>query len=216
MLIHRLFPLLLAVALLAACDGHGDHLTLVSSGNTSIEDGAIEVSGDRVTLHPHHAPEAAIGRDGDFAVNGKAVDVTAAERALLADYYAGARAVREHGIAAVARLAHHPRVQVAEELDPVDAQDPGRLVHLGGAPHGQLLALGQDAGHRFAQLAAGGEDQHPAVAGVGGPQEGGAGGDRLVVRVGVEADDGPHEGSDATADLRRWPLGCRTSHHLRI
>lgn len=99
MLIHRLFPLLLAVALLAACDGHGDHLTLVSSGNTSIEDGAIEVSGDRVTLHPHHAPEAAIGRDGDFAVNGKAVDVTAAERALLADYYAGARAVREHGIA---------------------------------------------------------------------------------------------------------------------
>jgi hypothetical protein len=95
----RLVPMLLATALLAACSGKGDHLHLnvVSTGNTSINNGAITVEDDTVTLHPDHAPNATIDSAGDFSVDGKPVDITPAQRALLVQYYAGAMAVREHG-----------------------------------------------------------------------------------------------------------------------
>ena len=52
------------------------------------------------------------------------VDVSACERA--------GRVVR--------RLAGHARVEVVEELDPVDAEDVGRRVQLRDAPVDELLA----------------------------------------------------------------------------
>lgn len=94
----RLIPFTLATLMLAGCNGHGDHLTLVSTGHTSIDNGAIEVANDEVTLHPDHAAPAAIGGNGDFTVDGKPVDITPAQRALLVQYYIGAIGVREHGL----------------------------------------------------------------------------------------------------------------------
>lgn len=95
----HLFPVLLAAALLAGCNSSSDHLTLIDGGNTSIEDGAIRVEGSQIVLHPEHGASATIGSSGDFAVDGKPVDITPAQRALLLQYYAGAAAVREHGVA---------------------------------------------------------------------------------------------------------------------
>lgn len=95
----RLLPALFATALLAGCNGSGDHLTLINGGNTSIEDGAIRVEGSQIVLHPEHGASATIGSSGDFTVDGKPVDITPAQRALLLQYYAGAAAVREHGVA---------------------------------------------------------------------------------------------------------------------
>lgn len=95
----RLVPLALAALLLIGCDGQGDHFTLVSAGNTSIENGAIRVAHERVTLRAGGAPRATIHANGDFAVDGKPVNLTPAQRALLVQYYADASAVREHGLA---------------------------------------------------------------------------------------------------------------------
>lgn len=96
----RLVPLLFATVVLGACSGHDDHLHLnvISTGNTSINNGAITVEDDTVTLHPDHAPAATIDSAGDFAVDGKQVTITPAQRALLMQYYAGAMAVRQHGV----------------------------------------------------------------------------------------------------------------------
>lgn len=99
MTIARLLPLTLAAAMLAACNGHGEHFTLVSASNTSIDNGAIKVVGSRVTLNPDHGPDATISSTGDFAVDGKPVDVTPTQRALLMHYYADAVGVRDHGLA---------------------------------------------------------------------------------------------------------------------
>jgi hypothetical protein len=71
----------------------------------------------------------------------------------------------------VGGLAHHPGVGPAEELDPVHAEDLGRLEALGGAAQGELLALGEHARDRLAQLAARGEHEHDPVPGVGGAGE---------------------------------------------
>lgn len=94
----HLFPALLAAALLAGCSGSDDHLTLINGNNTSIEDGAIRIEGSQIVLHPEHGASATIGSSGDFAVDGKPVQITPAQRALLLQYYAGAEAVREHGV----------------------------------------------------------------------------------------------------------------------
>lgn len=95
----RFLPALLVTALLAGCDSGGDHLTLINGDNTSIEDGAIRVEGSWIELNPEHGASATIGSSGDFAVDGKPVDITPAQRALLLQYHAGAVAVREHGVA---------------------------------------------------------------------------------------------------------------------
>jgi hypothetical protein len=95
----RFLPALLATALLAGCNSSGDHLTLINGDNTSIENGAIRVEGSQIVLHPEHGAPATIGSSGDFAVDGKPVEITPAQRALLLQYYAGAAAVREHGVA---------------------------------------------------------------------------------------------------------------------
>lgn len=95
----HLLPALLATALLAGCSGSDDHLTLINGSNTSIENGAIRVEGSQIVLHPEHGASATIGSSGDFAVDGKPVNITPAQRALLLQYYASAAAVREHGVA---------------------------------------------------------------------------------------------------------------------
>ena len=94
----HLFRALLATALLAGCSGSDDHLTLINGSNTSIENGAIRVEGSQIVLHPEHGASATIGASGDFAVDGKSVQITPAQRALFLQYYAGAEAVREHGV----------------------------------------------------------------------------------------------------------------------
>ena len=57
----------------------------------------------------------------------------------------------------VGRLAHHPRVAVAQELDPVGADHLGRVLQLADAALPELLALVEHALDRFAELAAGGD-----------------------------------------------------------
>ena len=113
----------------------------------------------------------------------------------------------------VGRLAHHPGVGPAEELHAVRADLPRRGVALGRAPQRQRLAVGEHAGHGLAQLAAGGEHDHHAVAGVDGTGQRAGGADRLVVGMGVEADDGPH-GPDPNARGRRT-LECEMSEPPR-
>lgn len=90
---------LLAVALLAGCSDHDSGFTFISTGNTSIDNGAITVRGDSVRLHPDTGSTATIDSSGNFAVDDKPVQVTPADRSLLQQYYAAATAVREHGIA---------------------------------------------------------------------------------------------------------------------
>lgn len=89
---------LLAVALLAGCSDHDSGFNFISTGNTSIDNGAITVRGDSVRLHPDTGSTATIDSSGNFAVDDKPVQVTPADRNLLQQYYAAATAVREHGI----------------------------------------------------------------------------------------------------------------------
>ena len=67
--------------------------------DTTMENGAIRLYGDVVTLHVDGAPEADIASDGGFNIDGKAVATTPAERDLLAQYNRSVRAVRETGLA---------------------------------------------------------------------------------------------------------------------
>ena len=54
--------------------------------DTTMENGAIKLYGDVVTLHVDGAPEADIAADGGLTIAGKSVDTTPAERGLLAQY----------------------------------------------------------------------------------------------------------------------------------
>lgn len=67
--------------------------------DTTMENGAIKLYGDVVTLHVDGAPEADIAADGGLAIDGKTVATTAAERDLLAQYNHSVRAVHETGLA---------------------------------------------------------------------------------------------------------------------
>lgn len=83
---------LLAVALactLAAC-----HIP-----DTTMENGAIRLYGDVVTLHVDGAPGADIAADGGLTIDGKAVDITPVERGLLTQYNRSVRSVHETGVA---------------------------------------------------------------------------------------------------------------------
>jgi hypothetical protein len=67
--------------------------------DTTMENGAIKLYGDVVTLHVDGAPEADIAADGGLTIAGKSVDTTPAERGLLAQYNRSVRSVHETGIA---------------------------------------------------------------------------------------------------------------------
>lgn len=77
--------------LLAGC-GNGFHATTIANGG-------IVVKGDRVTLHGDGGREAVVDAAGKLVVDGRDVAVDAAQRQWLQQYYQGALAVREHGLA---------------------------------------------------------------------------------------------------------------------
>jgi hypothetical protein len=66
---------------------------------TTIADGGIVVKGDRVTLHGDGGSEAVVDAAGKLMVDDREVAIDAAQRQLLQQYYQGAQAVREHGLA---------------------------------------------------------------------------------------------------------------------
>lgn len=78
--------------LLAGC-GNG------SFSSTTIADGGIVLQGDEVTLHGTGGTEAFLDAAGRLVIDGRDVAVDATQRQLLQQYYQGARAVREHGMA---------------------------------------------------------------------------------------------------------------------
>ena len=127
------------------------------------------------------------------------------------------RGLRERPGHLAGRRAHHPRVHVAEELDPVDAQEPGRLVGLGGAADRQGLAVVQHARHGLAVLAPRRDhEHHPVPEGLRlGHRPGGR--DGLVVGVRVEGDEGRHvrrshrSTGARRSGLRDTPQSARTS-----
>ncbi len=94
----------------------------------------------------------------------------------------------------------HPRVVVAEELDPADAEDLGRPFGLPGALGRQLGARREVAGSGRAELSSGRDHQHHPMAGVGGLGDDAPGGDRLVVRMRVEG----HQGLGHAASSHAW------------
>ncbi len=95
----RLAGLLLMTTLLAACgDGHSN-ISIISSGNSSLVNGGINLRDDKVTLHTHGAPDAVIDSAGNFSIEQKSLAINPAQRALLQDYHRNTVAVRQHGIA---------------------------------------------------------------------------------------------------------------------
>jgi PDZ domain len=94
-----MFPrtLILATAagvLLAACSNGSS-----GSGSTNIANGGIVVSGDQVVLHGNGGIEGNLDATGNLVIDGRTVAVDAGQREQLQQYYQGAHAVREHGIA---------------------------------------------------------------------------------------------------------------------
>lgn len=98
MTVTRSILLALLVVSLTACGGHDDHFNFISLSSSSIDNGAIKVAGDAVTLHPDGAADARIESNGDFSIDGKSIAITPSERQLLQTYYASAVHVREHGL----------------------------------------------------------------------------------------------------------------------
>ena len=96
---------------------------------------------------------------------------------------------REGAVGIVRRLAVHAGVVVAEELDARDAEHVGRPLTLDGATVAERFGRCEHAVVDFAELAARREHGDHAVTVVGGARHGAAGDDRLVVGMGVEADD---------------------------
>jgi hypothetical protein len=88
--IHLFLAATMAVSL-TAC--HAPQ-TAIATGN-----GAILLYGDTITLRVIDTPKATISADGAFAIDGKTVTVTPAERSLLIDYNRNVRNVHETGLA---------------------------------------------------------------------------------------------------------------------
>ena len=91
--------------------------------------------------------------------------------------------------AVVGGLAGHAGVEVGEELDPRGTQHVGRGAGFHLAPVGQRLVGREHAVGDLAEVAAGREHEHDAVAGVGRERERAAHEDGLVVGVRVEGDE---------------------------
>lgn len=72
---------------LAACspginEGIGHHISFDSSG---------------IVIHATGKPDAHVGKDGSLAIDGRAIDVTPAQRAMLQRYYGEARSMMQSG-----------------------------------------------------------------------------------------------------------------------
>jgi hypothetical protein len=93
---------------------------------------------------------------------------------------------RKRSVVVVRGFARHSRVAVAEEFDPIDAQDLGRGVQLGDAALRERLARPQCFGRVLTQLAAGREHQDDPMPFRLGARHRARGCDRLVVGVSME------------------------------
>ena len=98
---------------------------------------------------------------------------------------------RERTGVVAARVVGHARVAVAEELDPLDAEDLRRGGGLDDAPLRQLLAVAQHALGHLAELTLGCQHEHHAVTRGRRLGHDTAGRDRLVVGMGVEGHERP-------------------------
>ncbi len=105
----------------------------------------------------------------------------------------------ETGRVVVGGLAHHSRVLVSEEAGRVGAEDGARLDQFGDTAFPQDFALVQHAVGHLALLALGRAHEDDPVAGVGRPPHEAAGGDGLVIGVGMEADQCGHGAQSSPA-----------------
>jgi hypothetical protein len=83
----------IALALLLAGCGKG-------AGSTSIANGGVVYRNDEVSLHVLGEPTAVIEASGDLVIDGKAVNVDAAQRATLLGYREAVVDIRHQGIEA--------------------------------------------------------------------------------------------------------------------
>jgi Protein of unknown function (DUF2884) len=96
---YRHLPWLVAAAVaLTACGNHGDD-TQVFGGSTDIVNHRITLHDGLVTIKASGVPDAVIEANGQLTIDGKAVPVNDAQRALLQRYNATAQTMRADAIA---------------------------------------------------------------------------------------------------------------------
>jgi hypothetical protein len=88
---------LAAVALLSACD---------SSTTVASDTGTVTAKADRVTLSADGQPKAEITSAGEFMIDGRKIEVTDAQRALLLDYQRELNGITQDGIAMHGQAGH--------------------------------------------------------------------------------------------------------------
>jgi hypothetical protein len=90
--------LLAMTALIAGCGKESGNTNVISFRSSSLFNGSITLLNDEVMLHVQSAPDAVINAVGDLSIDQHPATVSAAQRALLQDYYRNVLAVNEHGI----------------------------------------------------------------------------------------------------------------------
>jgi len=95
---QRVIGLLAMTALIAGCSKESGNANVLSFRSGSLVNGGITLLGDEVTLHVQGTPDAVIHATGDLSIDRHPAAVSAAQRALLQDYYRNVQAVNEHGI----------------------------------------------------------------------------------------------------------------------
>lgn len=116
---HTVLSLALAAGFLLGGCGNGFHATTIANGG-------IVVDGSEVTLHGTGGSEATVDAAGKLVVDGRGVTVDATQRQLLQQYYRGALAVREHGLAtgkAGARVAVQSLKNAATHVTGGDSEE---------------------------------------------------------------------------------------------
>jgi hypothetical protein len=96
---QRVIGLLAMTALIAGCGKESGNTNVISFRSGSLVNGGITLLNKEVTLHVQSTPDAVINAAGDLSIDQHPATVSAAQRALLQDYYRNVLAVNEHGIA---------------------------------------------------------------------------------------------------------------------
>ena len=96
---HKWISLFAVAGLLAGCGNAAEHTSYITPLGANLEGGRISLDSGNVVLHANGAPDATIGVDGDFRIDGKSVAVDPAERAQLRRYHDSVIAMRDDGIA---------------------------------------------------------------------------------------------------------------------
>jgi len=95
---YRLLPCALALTLLvSACNSGSD--VQVFGGDTDVVNNNITLHDGSVTIKAHGMPDALVDGTGNLSIDGHAVTVNDAQRALLLRYNGAARQMREDAIA---------------------------------------------------------------------------------------------------------------------